>query len=248
MLGKLIKYEMKAGERFFVPLYAVMIVMAALIGLTSRYQDSVKSMSYVFGIAMLLYGILIVAAIVLTIYLLVERFYHNLLGNEGYLMFTLPVSTASHICAKVLTALIWMIIGVGMVMLSSLVMGFLSISWQDLQRIVEGISEMMANFHFDGDLLLQSMEILMLVALGSVSSIVRIYAAISIGHFWTDHKVLGAVLSFIGFTILEVFVMISFAMTDISMDIWLVYFYDLLWIAVYGLITWYVLDRHLNLE
>ncbi|NLH62773.1 MAG: hypothetical protein GX478_01100 [Erysipelotrichaceae bacterium] len=88
----------------------------------------------------------------------------------------------------------------------------------------------------------------MLVALGSVSSIVRIYAAISIGHFWADHKVLGAVLSFIGFTILEVFVMISFAMTDISMDIWLVYLYDLLWIAVYGLITWYILDRHLNLE
>ena len=51
---------------------------------------------------------IVLAAILLTIYLLVERFYHNLLGNEGYLMFALPVSTSEHIIAKILTALIWM--------------------------------------------------------------------------------------------------------------------------------------------
>lgn len=47
---------------------------------------------------------------VLTIVVTIQRFRKNLLGDEGYLMFTLPVSTSSLILSKCITALIYAVL------------------------------------------------------------------------------------------------------------------------------------------
>lgn len=102
MLGKLIKYEFKACGRTFFPLYIGILVLAAINGLCNNYNifsigDNGTSLSFsienVQGILMLVLFALFVALFVLTILLTIQRFKKNLLDEEGYLMFTLPVST-----------------------------------------------------------------------------------------------------------------------------------------------------------
>ncbi len=52
-------------------------------------------MSFVFSLAL-------IAAVVTTIVLMILRFYRNLMTDEGYLMFTLPVSTTELICSQLI--------------------------------------------------------------------------------------------------------------------------------------------------
>lgn len=248
MLGKLIKYELKAGARFFIPIYSVMLVLAATIGFTSDYLFLNEGTSMIFGILTMLFGFVVIAAIVLTVYLLVNRFYKNLLGDEGYLMFSLPASTAEHICAKAITTFIWMVLGCVMLVLSGLIMATLSIDWSNFRYMIETLSQVIKQFHFDGDLAVYILEVAVFITLFTVSFIVKIYASISVGHFWSGHKTLGAVLSFICFLIIEMFLNAAIADMNISINIWMLYAYALVGIVIYGFITWYILDRHLNLE
>nr|MBP9921366.1 ABC transporter permease [Proteiniclasticum sp.] len=55
-----------------------------------------------------LLGITFVGIMVMTFILIVTRFDRNLLGDEGYLMFTLPAKTSTLITAKLLTAILWL--------------------------------------------------------------------------------------------------------------------------------------------
>lgn len=246
MLGKLIRYDFKAVQRLLFPVYGAMIVLSVVIGLTSR-SDSGSGYT-VFQISMMLFMMIVLAAILLTIYLLVERFYHNLLGNEGYLMFALPVSTSEHIIAKILTALIWMAMGCLAVLVCGIIMGLFSMTWEDLMNMFRGIGSLFTQYQFSGDTFTQLMEMLLIAALTAVSVVVKVYASISIGHLWSSHRILGSVFAYVGFTIAALLVTTQIAEVMKMQSMWSMIAYLAVWIAVYGLITWYILDRRLNLE
>lgn len=44
--------------------------------------------------------------LVVTAVILIQRFYKNLLGSEGYLMFTLPVTVSQHLFSKTIIAVV----------------------------------------------------------------------------------------------------------------------------------------------
>ena len=110
MLGKLLKYDFRSIGRILFPVYGAMLVAAILLGLSSRNTNVSLTIA-------IIYSVLLIAAMVMTVVLVIHRFCQNLLGSQGYLMFTIPVSTGTHIFAKVLTALIWGLIGVLVVVL-----------------------------------------------------------------------------------------------------------------------------------
>lgn len=65
-------------------------------------------MSFVFGVLpMILLVALYVAMGIFVLVFIIDRFYKGLLGNEGYLMFTLPVTSTAHIASKALTSMIF---------------------------------------------------------------------------------------------------------------------------------------------
>ncbi len=66
-------------------------------------------MNLFFGILYLLLFALWVAMGVLTVVSIIQRFYKNLLGDEGFLMFTLPVSSTTLLGSKMLAAMLWTI-------------------------------------------------------------------------------------------------------------------------------------------
>lgn len=96
MLRKLLKYEFKATARTMVPLYIVLIafslfhlVINPLDVLESTGNTSIRTIIAMLDI--MLYVVLIVGLSIMTLVIMIQRFYKNLLGDEGYLMFTLPV-------------------------------------------------------------------------------------------------------------------------------------------------------------
>ena len=89
MLGKLLKYEFKATGRLLTPLYAA-ILIASFVGGFGLDQLVMTELASV--IFLMVYTGLFIALFVMTLILIIQRFNHNLLKEEGYLMFTLPVT------------------------------------------------------------------------------------------------------------------------------------------------------------
>ena len=103
MLSRLIGYEMKAFGRILLPLYGVAIILSLLVGIEFNVvSGSQLSESTVGTILILFLGLLIMAIFIVTVVLSVGRFYTNLLGREGYLMFSLPTGTGTLIWANFL--------------------------------------------------------------------------------------------------------------------------------------------------
>ncbi|MEF9953216.1 MAG: ABC transporter permease [Clostridium sp.] len=110
MLGKLLKYEFKATGRIFLPMYLVILVVAIINGFMLDINTDVLGSGNMQMIGFLVLFALVIALAVITIVVTIQRFYKSLLGDEGYLMFTLPVSVKSLVLSKGIVATIWSIL------------------------------------------------------------------------------------------------------------------------------------------
>lgn len=132
MLGKLMKYEFKACGRIFFPLYLGILLLAAINGvnlganLKNETVDGFPMDPSALNTQTILSMILValfVALFVITIVLTIQRFKKNLLDDEGYLMFTLPVKSSNLILSKFFVALIYGITSVIVALLSFFIIG-----------------------------------------------------------------------------------------------------------------------------
>ena len=95
MLGKLLKQDFRATARIMLPLYVAVPVLGLFTNLITHLCENQDGF-LINAISMLVsfvFSLSLIAAVVTTIVLMVLRFYRNLMTDEGYLMFTLPVST-----------------------------------------------------------------------------------------------------------------------------------------------------------
>ena len=120
MLGKLMKYEVRSCGRIFFPFYIVVLIFSIVASLFINFDNYEHDFSVLYLVGFLVVFALFVAAIVLTILLIVQRFNKSLLEDEGYLMFTLPVSQKTLVLSKFLTSLLFIILTsiVGMICIS----------------------------------------------------------------------------------------------------------------------------------
>lgn len=119
MLMKMLKYDIKAMSKTFIPLYGVILLMSVLNIVFIRSEWVVGMM----GGTMIYVGLFIALA-VLSLVLTVTQFYNSILGSEGYLTNTLPVSVDTIIFSKMLSATIWLILSSIVAILSILILGF----------------------------------------------------------------------------------------------------------------------------
>lgn len=268
MLGTLMKYEFKAVGRLLLPLYGAWLIAAVMLGLSIAGINSSGSPFFI-TLSGILYGGFTMVAVVLTCILLIQRFYKNLLGNEGYLMFALPVSTGKHIINKTFSGAVWGTAGIIVAALSGIL----------IAGCIEGFSSIWENFYFMfGDIqilmkeepsaLLIIVEVLLVVFLAFAETAAKVYAAIAVGHQWSNHRVLGAIAAYIVFGIIEsllgniilritdagiidIFDSMTVDMSGIAqthlMMILLIIFIAIV-AAIYGVISWLLLDKKLNLE
>lgn len=127
MLGKLMKYDLRSGIRTFSLIWIGLALLGAINGLTIRFVlagDTQSGLvSFVFGVLpMILLVALYVAMGIFVLVFIIDRFYKGLLGNEGYLMFTLPVTSTAHIASKALTSMIFSVASAIVALLSGVLL------------------------------------------------------------------------------------------------------------------------------
>lgn len=131
MLGKLLKYELKSVSRLFGAIYLVILALAVVIGVLVRPNWQSTSAETALLIVTMIYVVLVIVLAILTLVLIVQRFYKNLLQGEGYLMHTLPVPTWMLVACKTISAFIWELLAAVVVCVSFFLMALCGGIWGD---------------------------------------------------------------------------------------------------------------------
>lgn len=182
MLSKLLRHEFRATGRIMLPVYALLLVSCGgctLFGrLLGRYPESTV-LSVVQTVFATLFGVTTFGMLLLTLVLMVYRFYKNLMTDEGYLMFTLPVSRSQLIWSKLLVALVWSVLSTVLAALAW--MAEISVVGREnvFSLIAQGLRSLRQ--HLSGNLTgcAAALVVLCLVSCGVIP---EVYAAISLGH------------------------------------------------------------------
>lgn len=202
MLGKLLKYEIKSTARIFLPLYVSLVLLAVISNIFFKINNNELFMNIISVISTSAYVFIIIAIFVLTLLVMIQRFYKNLLGDEGYLMFTLPVKTGEHIVSKLLTSMMWVITSTIVTIVSVIIISYNKNTFASLQNAFSQMfSEINRVFGINGYAYLIEFFIFLLMVLAT--NILMIYASIAVGQLVSKHKVLGAFGAYLGFYMLS---------------------------------------------
>lgn len=182
-------------------LWIGLLIAGLLIGvLDMATRDLVadsKVSYFIFNtIPSLIYFALFIAMIVATFIIVVARFYNGLLGQEGYLMHTLPVKPWQLITAKGIVATIVIIIGMIVSIFSMLLINGLC----DLGEVVRAIGNFFQALKLNSTWVLIAIEGIIIVIFGVIKSIYQIYASLSIGQLVNKHRILLSVGAYVGIT------------------------------------------------
>ena len=114
MLTKLLKYEWKATGRVILPIAGGVLVLNLVSSLLGHFVNNTgHTMPWVGFLTALLtlatfLGMLAVLAV--CFFASIQRYY-KLLGEQGYLMLSLPVHAWQHIAAKLICGVLWTLFG-----------------------------------------------------------------------------------------------------------------------------------------
>lgn len=194
MLGKLMKYEFKATSRMLLPINGAMLLFALINRLfieLNFFETTNMVISALGAVMAIMYVMVIIAAFVITLIVIIQRFYKNLLTDEGYLMFTLPVKAHSHITSKGIVGFVWYLVSFVVCALSIFILvvdqnvmkGLSQFFTEDLPRYIQVMG---------GDGIVILIEVLVLFLLTFVSGVLMIYCSIALGSLFHNHKILGS--------------------------------------------------------
>jgi hypothetical protein len=194
MLSKLLKYEIKATGRIFLPLFLALLMFAGITKFLSVFSP--EKWSTPAALSMAIYIVIMVGMFVMTCIMMIQRFYKNLLSNEGYLMLTLPVKPWKHIVTKLLVSMLW-IVASGIAALISILI--IALHKGDLPRIIVESAACMRLVYerLGASIYLYSIEIIIGILISLASAILIVYASIAIGHLFSQHKMLASFGAFI---------------------------------------------------
>ncbi len=187
MLGKLIKYEFKATGRVFLPVFSALLIMAAITRLFIGMRLETPKI-----IAIVLSSMLLAAAFVITLVLTLQRFYKNLMMDEGYLMHTLPVSAGRLIWSKLIVAAVWSIV-CGVAAFAAL--SIMALSTGEAREIFRALTQI-GILSYDQVMLAFECFLIFLAALAC--GILMLYACMALSLFFQKHRVAISFAFYIG--------------------------------------------------
>ena len=209
MLGKLLKYELKATSRVFIPLYIAILVVSIVNGLSLNLE-----ILNIQGLATIVLMCLFISLFVITIVVTIQRFNKNLLKDEGYLMFTLPVSSKHLVLSKYLTSLIWTFLSFVVAFLSFTIIFMIpTYKYFDFSYFINEFNLLFSNM-LNLNILGQFIKIILLMIISYTIFIFNVYLALSVGQLPIFNRCRN-VSSFIGFLVINL--LISYAQNIVSL-------------------------------
>ena len=268
MLGKLIKNEFKATSRNYIPIYILMLVVTVFMKVLMEIQDGAEgtfSNSRLIDLLTILsvttFVIAIMAVIFGTIVLIIKRFYDNMLKDEGYLSFTLPVTTGQHIIGKVFTSYVWVLCS-GVVIIASILILFIGDgeAFAEVGKVITEIFRAVDAYGLWGVVI----EIIVLIILSIYANIMMWYTCLSVGQNFNKHRVAGAFITYIAIYMITQILNIIFLSVLLGINYenemltvesglfqpYMIYILGLTIVqtVVFTGITYFMLERKLNLE
>ena len=258
MLNKLLKYEFKSTGRTFLPIYGALLITSFLTRLFVFNKDFSNSffLSLFQVVISSLFGFLLMAVFILTLVVSLQRFYKNLLGEEGYLSMTLPVRPWQHILCKSLTSLVWYIF-------SSIaaILAFVILAYEKgmLGDFFKAIVTLIRRGSLNAQILTACGEFFLFAALGILAFTMMLYASMALGQLNANKRLLTSFGAFLALNFLVqilmgvlgnlavqwVFPMSSRWALNVAL---LSIVVELFFLAGFFAITNYILSRKLNLE
>ena len=188
MLSKLLRHEFRATGRIMLPVYALLLVSCGgctLFGrLLGRYPESTV-LSVVQTVFATLFGVTTFGMLLLTLVLMVYRFYKNLMTDEGYLMFTLPVSVSQHILSKAVMALVMGVLSFVAALVSIDLLSHGMSVGQGFVSLLRNLSAYPSDIPF-------MLEGILWFVLTALACVLFIYLCIALGHLAKKHRLLMA--------------------------------------------------------
>lgn len=205
MLKKLIHHEFIATGRIFLPLYGAFLIMSVLLRVYMEIQNTWGItlpgwLGVIGAVPIILYVLLFIAVLAATVVVAIQRFYKNLMTEEGYLMFTLPVKVHQLINSKLIVATVWSIAS----SLVCVISVFLLVVTPDTFKAIGYwwkiiyVSAANQGLYLTGWL---AFELIVSMLIGVVGSFIMIYAAIAATNFSSNHKVLMGIGAYVAISI-----------------------------------------------
>lgn len=203
MFWKLLKYEFKNINKWYLAIYGAILVVSVMIGLflmgiarqvgfTGDISQPITSNSAGLGLTIILFMVffgLMVALGISTLFLIIRRFKNSVYDRQGYLTLTLPVNQHQIILAKLTGAIIWSLLSLVTLALSFAIIVGLILTTTD--RSIDWSLLSPASLEY-GNIALT----LLYMLITSISSILLIYFCISIGQLFEDHRTAIAILTY----------------------------------------------------
>lgn len=225
MLGKLIKHEWKSSYKvgcmmllgiLLVTFFGWLSFQAPLwqAAVNNTYYDKFSVWDMLSMMTLLMYVLMLVGLNYGIIIYMGVRFYKTMYTDEGYLTHTLPVTKHQILISKTLNSGLWVLFVILGVYLSVGVLGISLIGaflpegytfsdvWSELSpywgEIERSFREMM------GTGIGGYFAMLMILSLiAPFTSVMILFGAISIGQLFTKHRVLMAIVTYVGLMIVE---------------------------------------------
>lgn len=193
MLIKLLKYDLKSYYKKLLPLWAFVLVSSITGGIIQRLIvpiiEKYEVLQFLFTLLVGVFYVSIVVLVIFTAFLLIHRFYTNVLKAEGYLTNTLPVKKSTIINAKLLSALI---VGFATAIFLDLVLfifNLISIDFDAASRIFSSYFDLISSGYFT-----LALSILVMIILSSLSGLLLFYASLALGFSKSNSKMLWSVV------------------------------------------------------
>ena len=255
MFWNLVRYEFKNVNKWYLALYAAVLVLSVLIGMQGHYYNYVSfkdSQPVLLFFLALVFGGLMITLGISTIFLIIKRFKGSVYDRQGYLTLTLPVSEHHIITAKLVGAFIWSILSSTVLALSAFIIVTITVpEWISNSELIPLVGTFLPQLSLMGVSFL----------LNTISEILCIYLAISIGQLFNEYRTALAVVAYIGIKIVIGFIELFFNTStnfyvnslagfndNFYMGASIGIVEELIFIAIFYLGTYYILRNKVNLQ
>ena len=255
MFWNLVRYEFKNVNKWYLALYAAVLVLSALIGIQAQTYNNLpvkESQPVLLTFLALVFGGLMITLGISTLFLIIKRFKGSVYDRQGYLTLTLPVSEHHIITTKLVGAFIWSLISTAVLALSAVIIVTITVpEWIPLSYVITFVETHLPQIFLTGISFL----------LNTISSILCIYLAISIGQLFNEYRTALSIVAYIGIQIVVGFIELFYRSNpgfyfpstsggadQFQMGIIMTILEEVILIAIYYLGTYHILKNKVNLQ
>ena len=257
-VGKIFKYEMISAGRIILPVYALLLVLSLFIGIfvmSSDFDFDGNGALGIFKTAIVILTTILFVVMIVIIFSIIERRYKkSILGDEGYLNLTLPVTVGEHLWGRYLADIVWAL-SYAVIMLLAVALIFIR-GWNQIPQAFSKFLQSSAEFKLEYGYgygyifccsFINCLIFFMLIC-------VFIYMTETVIQLIGKHRTLMSILIFVVvFMLFQNLAELVFkgyeGMTDFKAGLlWSISLYNFVWCVILSVITRLVLMYKLNLE